>query len=426
MTDSVNDADNDRKLKAGAPFILFTVFLDMLSIGIMVPVLPLLIKSFVGNDSEAALWVGIAGALWGVAQFIFSPIQGGMSDRYGRRPVVLASNLGSAIDYGFMAIAPNLWLFMVGRFISGATAASISTAYAYMSDVTPPEKRAGVFGMMGAAFGLGFIIGPGLGGLMAQFGTRAPFMLAAGLSFVNFLYGYFVLPESLSKDRRKALSFKTTNPFGAIQFLARSAQVFRLAVVYLVMMFAHSVYPTTFVIFAIHKFHWGSWDAAKMLMLVGVLSSVVQGGLTGPIVKMIGERKAMWIGLTCGAIGFFGYGFAPTPLIMMACAPIAALSGLVMPSIQALMTAKVDPKEQGTLQGSNTSMSTLATIFAPLIFGTVLSAVTKDGMPLWWSGAAFGLAGLFVLLALFLSLGVKPALKIDHAAYPDPETPPAH
>ena len=217
MTDSVTDADNARKLKAGAPFILFTVFLDMLSIGIMVPVLPLLIKSFVHNsDSDAALWVGISGALWGVAQFIFSPIQGGMSDRYGRRPVVLASNLGSSIDYGFMAFAPNLWLFMVGRFISGATAASISTAYAYMSDVTPPEKRAGVFGMMGAAFGLGFIIGPGLGGLMAQFGPRAPFMLAAGLSFVNFLYGYFVLPESLSKDKRKALSFKTTNPFGAL------------------------------------------------------------------------------------------------------------------------------------------------------------------------------------------------------------------
>ncbi|WP_050808321.1 MFS transporter [Asticcacaulis biprosthecium] len=257
------------KLRAAAPFILVTVFLDMLSIGVIIPVLPRLIEDFVGSISAAGLWTGIFGSAWGLAQFIFSPIQGGLSDSIGRRPVVLFSNFGTGVDFLFMALAPGLWWLLVGRIVSGMTSASISTAYAYMSDVTPPEKRASIFGMMGAAFGIGFVVGPSLGGVLGEFGThvpflvehgwedRLPFLFAAGLSLLNFVYGWFVLPESLAKDKRKPFSFRTSNPLGAFKFLAKSAQVLRLSVMYLLMMFAQSVFPTTTVLFCAYRFGWG-------------------------------------------------------------------------------------------------------------------------------------------------------------------------
>jgi len=445
--------DNHKKLKAAAPFILVTVFLDMLCIGIIIPVLPQLIMSFLGGSvSQAGLWTGVFGCAWGLAQFVFSPIQGGLSDHFGRRPVVLASNLGTGVDLMFMAMAPSLWWLLVGRIISGMTAASISTAYAYMSDVTEPHQRAKVFGWMGASFGVGFITGPalsaglilvapavaawlgavgqglpdsGIGGWLGHFAAhpdivvqRLPFVVAGLLSLINFLYGFFVLPESLSPEKHKPFSFHAANPIGALKFLARSSEVLRLAGMYLMIYFAQSVFPTTFVLYARYRFHWGTPQVALCLAAVGVLTAIVQAGLTGIIVKAFGERKAMFIGLGCGAVAFIGYALAPTPWVFVAFLPIGALWGLAGPNIQALMTSKVDPKEQGTLQGANTSLSSAANIVAPLVFGGLLAYVTRPGAPMVMSGACFGLAALCLLLNLWLSLGVKQSLKRS-GAYQD-------
>ncbi len=443
---------NDHKLKAAAPFILVTVFLDMLCIGIIIPVLPQLIMSFLGGSvSRAGLWTGIFGCAWGLAQFVFSPIQGGLSDHFGRRPVVLASNFGTGVDLMFMAFAPGLWWLFAGRVISGMTAASISTAYAYMSDVTEPHQRAKVFGWMGASFGIGFITGPalsaglilvapavaawlgalghglpapGIGGWLSHFGAhpdivvqRLPFVVASMLSLINFLYGFFVLPESLSPEKHKPFSFHAANPVGAVKFLARSGEVLRLAIMYLMIYFAQSVFPTTFVLYAWHRFGWGTPQVALCLAAVGVLTAVVQAGLTGMIVKQVGERKAMFIGLGCGTVAFIGYALAPVWWVFVAFLPIGALWGLAGPNIQALMTAKVDPKEQGTLQGANTSLSSIANIVAPLVFGSLLAYVTRPGSVLVFSGACFGLAALCLLLNVWLGLGVKQSLKRS-GAYP--------
>lgn len=398
--------------KAAAVFILVTVFLDMLSIGIIIPVLPQLIKGFLGGSvSEAAVWTGIFGAAWGLAQFIFSPVQGALSDSIGRRPVVLASNFGTGVDYLLMALAPNLWWLLAGRIISGITAASISTAYAYMSDVTAPEGRAKVFGLMGAAFGIGFVVGPGLGGPLGSINPHLPFFVAAGLSLLNFLYGFFVLPESLPKAKRKRFEPHAANPVGAIRFLARSGQTLRLAAMNLLMMFAHSVFPTTFVLFAGYRFGWGPAEVGYCLAGVGVLSAIVQAGLTGIIVKAIGEVRTMYLGMFCGIISFTGYALAPDWTVFVAFMPVGAMWGLTTPNIQALMSGWVAPQEQGTLQGANMSLSAMATIFAPLAFGSVLSYVTHPTVAKMFSGASFLLAATFVVLGLLLAFGVKAAPK---------------
>lgn len=422
--------------KAAAAFILVTVFIDMLSIGVIIPVLPNLIKSFLGGSvSEAGLWTGIFGAAWGLAQFLFTPVQGGLSDAIGRRPVVLASNFGTGVDFLFMALAPGLWWLLIGRIISGMTSASISTAYAYMSDVTPPEKRAGVYGLMGAAFGVGFVVGPSLGGVLGgglhfnflggaiQFNGdhHYPFFFAAALSLCNFLYGLFVLPESLPKDKRKPFSFHTANPIGAIKFLARSAQVMRLSLMYFLLMFGQSVFPTTMVLYAGYRFGWGPTEVGLMLAVVGILSAVVQGGLTGVITKRIGERKAMYIGIGASLIAYTAYGLAPNWKIFVGFIAIGCFGGLAMPNIQSLMSSKVDPKEQGTLQGSNMSLTTMGNIVAPLIFGYVLSTVTRPGVAVVYSGAAFLVAAVCTLLCLWLATGVRQSLAVEKVYGGEPQ-----
>ncbi|MGA9658955.1 MAG: TCR/Tet family MFS transporter [Asticcacaulis sp.] len=412
MTDSSAPLTHPRK--AAAVFILITVFLDMLSIGVIIPVLPNLVKSFLnGSVSQAGIWIGIFGAAWGLAQFIFSPIQGGLSDAIGRRPVILASNFGTGIDFLFMALAPGLWWLLAGRIISGITSASISTAYAYMSDVTEPAGRSKVFGLMGAAFGVGFIVGPSLGGIVGDINPHYPFYLAAILSLCNFMYGFFVLPESLPPEKRKPFNIRNANPLGSFRFLARSAQVLRLSVMYLLMMFAQNVFPTAMVLYAGYRFGWGPKEVGIMLAVVGVNSAIVQAGLTGIIVKKLGERKTMFLGLMTGLISFIGYGLAPNWVAFCAFLPIGAFWGLAMPNIQSLMSSKIDAKEQGALQGANMSLSSMATIFAPLLFGFTLSAFTKSGVPFALSGAPFLLAALCLLAALILGLGVTQSLKVE-------------
>ena len=386
---------------AAVSFIFITVMLDMLALGMIIPVLPSLIESYTGTTEKAAQIFGLFGTAWALMQFLFSPVIGGLSDRFGRRPIVLMSNLGLGLDYVLMAMAPNLgWLF-VGRVISGITAASISTAFAYIADVTPAEKRSGAFGLLGAAFGLGFIVGPGLGGLLTEFGPRAPFWLAAVLSLTNAAYGLFVLPESLPPERRAAFSWRRANPVGSILLLKRSRSLIGLALVNFLDQVAHVVYPSTFVLYASYRYNWDTRTIGLTLTAVGVLSMIVQGGLVRPAIKYMGEKSTLIFGLVCGIVGFAGYGLAPTGLWFWSFMPLASLWGLSSPPLQGMMSSQVDGTEQGKLQGANTSVNGIAQLIGPSIFTLSFSgAVSAGTMP----GIPFLIASMLVGGALLVGL----------------------
>jgi len=299
--------------RAALAFIFITVLLDILAFGLIIPVLPFLIKSFVGGDvAQATVWHGMFATAFMVMQFFSSPVQGALSDHFGRRPIILMSNLGLGLDFLIMAVAGGLPLLFIGRLLSGITSASFSTANAYIADVTPPEKRAAAFGKLGMAFGLGFTLAPVFGAWLGVIDLRLPFFVAAGLSIANFCYGYFVLPESLPPERRDAFRWKRANPLASLQLLRGHPELFGLASVVFLMALAHLVYPTTFVLYADYRFGWGLNMVGWTLLLVGVLSIIVQGGLIGKIVGWLGERRALMFGMGCGTLGFFFYGLAPT------------------------------------------------------------------------------------------------------------------
>src|SRR5918911_3563444 len=294
-------ADDKPPVRSGAAaFIFVTILLDMLALGLIIPVLPKLVESFVENDTATAARIfGLFGTAWALMQFLFSPVLGALSDRFGRRPVVLLSNFGLALDYVLMALAPSLsWLF-VGRLISGITSASISTAFAYIADITAPEQRAAVFGKIGVAFGAGFILGPALGGLLGDFDPRLPFWVAAGLSFTNALYGLFILPESLPKDRRSPWRWRSANPVGALHLLASDRVLAGLSLANFFAQLAHVVLPSVFVLYATYRYGWDAKTVGLTLALVGICQMVVQGAAIGPIVKRFGERNALFFGLAC-------------------------------------------------------------------------------------------------------------------------------
>jgi len=307
---------------AAVIFIFVTLLLDMFALGIVIPVLPKLIESFVGNDTASAASIfGVFGTAWALMQFLFSPVIGSLSDRFGRRPVVLLSNFGLSADYVLMALAPSMtWLF-IGRLISGITSASISTAFAYIADTTPPDKRAAYFGKIGVAFGAGFILGPALGGLLGDISPRLPFWAAAALSLLNGLYGLLILPESLSRDRRAPFRWKSANPIGALRFLRSNRLLLGLQSSNFFAQLGHVVLPSTFVLYATYRYGWDVRTVGLTLALVGVCSMVVQGVAIGPIVKYFGERKALLFGLVCGAAGFAIYGIAPTGLLFASAFP---------------------------------------------------------------------------------------------------------
>ncbi|MEY9569852.1 DHA1 family tetracycline resistance protein-like MFS transporter [Bradyrhizobium ottawaense] len=316
MSDGAGEATAQGAVPArrgAVAFIFVTILLDMLALGVIMPILPKLIESFVDNDTaHAARIFGLFGTAWALMQFVFSPLLGALSDRFGRRPVVLLSNFGLAADYVLMALAPSLvWLF-VGRVISGITSASISTAFAYIADITPPERRAAVFGRIGAAFGAGFILGPALGGLLGDIDPRLPFWASAALSFANALYGLFVLPESLAPDKRAPFRWRSASPVGALRLLRSNAVLAALSVVNFIAQVAHVVLPSTFVLYATYRYGWDSKTVGLTLAMVGICAMVVQGLAIGPIVRVLGERNALLLGLCCGALGFVVLGAAPT------------------------------------------------------------------------------------------------------------------
>jgi MFS transporter, DHA1 family, tetracycline resistance protein len=430
------------KRQAAILFILITLFIDILGIGIIIPVLPELIKTFVAEnlaalpqselealagtreatattgedsrtlleqviDSRTGFYFGILSALYAAMQFIFAPILGALSDRFGRRPVILLSLLGLGIDYLILAFSPNLaWLF-VGRIIAGIMGASFTAANAYIADISTAENRAKNFGFVGIAFGLGFIFGPVLGGLLGGINIHLPFFVSAGLVFLNLLYGFFVLPESLKPENRSKFSWGKANPVSSLLNLRKYPLVFGLAGAFLFLVLAQGGLQNVWVLYTSYRFGWDELANGLSLGLVGVTAAVVQGGLIGPIIKRLGERGAIVMGLWVSVLSFFLYGLASQGWMMIAVIIVGAVAGVAQPAIQGLVGGSVQPNEQGTVQGALTSLFSLTSVFAPLIFVTGLfSYFTSPNVPFSLPGAPFFLGALFNLVAVLVTMRV--------------------
>ena len=419
---SVTDASLPKagRRQAAVIFIFATALMDIVAMGLMIPVLPNLIKHLAGAGLNDTLATARAAQItiyftvtWGVMQFFVGPVMGMLSDRFGRRPVLLISIFGLGIDYLFMALAPNLaWLFL-GRVINGVTSASFSTANAYVADVTAPQDRAKAFGLMGSAFGIGFILGPGIGGFLGGIDLRLPFFVSAGLALINWLYGFFVLPESLPKDRRSpALNWKRANPISAFGLLLERPTLIGLALVMVLFQFSHNVFPSIFILFVGHQWHWGPQIAGPTMMLTGALSLLVQIFVVGRVVKAIGERGALLIGLACAAGAFLVYGLAPTWQLFLCAAPLGALGGLIGPGAQSLMSRRVPGNQQGQLQGVNSAFMGLVAIVAPVIYLSSLAFAlqhvgsTPHGLPML---IAVGFCVAALIAAWFLAKPVADA-----------------
>jgi DHA1 family tetracycline resistance protein-like MFS transporter len=382
-------------------FILITITLDMLAIGVIIPVLPKLLVDFSGGDTgRGAEIYGLFSTVWALMQFFFSPILGALSDRFGRRRVILLSNFGLGLDYILMALAPNLtWLF-IGRVISGITSASISTSQASIADITPVEKRAGAYGLMGACFGLGFVLGPGFGGVLGHIDPRLPFWVAAGLSLTNALYGFFVLPETLKPENRSAFSWRRANPVASLRLLLAHRELAGLASVSFLSNLAHVVLPSTFVLYAGYRYNWSTRDVGLALALVGVCSAIVQGGLVRPFVARFGERCALLTGLLAGAAGFVIFGLAPTGPLFLWGILFTTLWGLSGPAALGLMTRRVGAGEQGRLQGANSSINGIAQLVGPTLFTHTFAKFISPATTLHLPGAPFLLAAVLLVAAL--------------------------
>jgi DHA1 family tetracycline resistance protein-like MFS transporter len=386
--------------RAALAFIFVTVALDMLALGVIVPILPKLVIDFVGQDAARAARVyGVFGTAWALAQLVAAPLLGALSDRFGRRPVILLSNVGLGLDYVLMALAPSLsWLF-VGRVISGITAASVPTASAYIADVTPPERRAAAFGLLGAAFGFGFVVGPAVGGLLGGIDPRLPFWVAAALSLINALYGLLVLPESLPPERRARFGWHGANPVSALALLRSHPELSGLAVVTFLYMLAHEALPSTFVLYAHHRYGWDQRAVGLTLAVVGVCSALVQALVVGRAVARLGERRALAVGLLAGSAGFAIQGLAPTGAWFLLGVPVMALWGLARPAMQAIMTRRIEPEEQGRLQGAQSSVTSMAGLIGPGLFTQTFAVFAAQGRAPALSGAPFVLAAALVVAA---------------------------
>jgi DHA1 family tetracycline resistance protein-like MFS transporter len=386
--------------KAAMGFIFLTLLLDITGIGIIIPVLPKLIEELIhGSISQAALYGGWLTLAYALMQFIFSPFIGNLSDKYGRRPVLLFSLLGFGIDYIFLAFAPTIgWLFL-GRIIAGITGASFTTATAYIADISAPENRAKNFGMVGAAFGLGFIIGPVIGGFLGEYGSRIPFIASAILTFINLIYGYFVLPESLSKENRRPFDWKRANPFGAFKHLKKYPAVAALAVSYFLVYFAGQSVQTVWSFFGIERFQWSTGMIGLSLGMVGLLVGLVQGVLIRWVNPILGNVKSIYIGFALYALGLFLFSMATEGWMMFVFLIPYCLGGIASPALQSIITGHVPANEQGELQGTLTSLISATSIISPIIMTGLFSYFTKKSAPVYFPGAPFLLGGLLMIAA---------------------------
>jgi DHA1 family tetracycline resistance protein-like MFS transporter len=405
--------------RAAFIFVFITVVLDMLALGMIIPVLPKLVMGFLNGDTaKAARMFGVFGTVWALMQFFFAPLLGSVSDRFGRRPVILLSNFGLACDYVLMAMAPTLgWLF-VGRVISGITAASVPTASAYIADVTPPEKRAGAFGMLGAAFGLGFVLGPALGGLLGSVDARLPFWASAALSGANALYGLFVLPESLPPEKRAPFSLRRANPLGALKLLRSYRGLSLLALLVFLGNIAHESLPSTFVLYAQFRYRWDERLLGLTLAAVGVCTGVVQALLVKPLVGRLGERASLFIGLLSGAVGFAVYGLAAKGWEFWIGIPIMAFWGLCQPAVQAMMSRKVGASDQGQLQGATGSVRGIAGLIGPTLFTQTFALFISEQAPFVLPGAPFVLSAALIAASLLIALVLLPRVPVMAASAP--------
>ncbi len=390
--------------RAAFVFILITVAFDMLAFGIIAPVLPNLILQMEGGSmARASAVTGYFGFAWATMQFIFSPILGAWSDRFGRRPVILISCLGLGLDYIFMALAPSLrWLF-VGRIISGITTSNISSAFAYVTDVTPPEKRAKQFGMVGAVFGLGFVVGPAVGGFLGGISLRAPFWAAAILSLANVLYGFFILPESLPKEKRAKSAWQMANPLGSLTLLRSHPELAGLSAAMTLFYLAHNALPSVFVLYTEYRYGWNERDVGLSLTVVGVFAATVSGGLVGPYVKRFGEKFSLLSGLVFGILGFAGFALAWRGSLLLASIPFIALWGVAGPAMQSLMSRRVDPTSQGKLQGAINSLRAITGMIGPLIFTQVFALAIAKNAAVHLPGAPYLLAAVLLGVSLLIA-----------------------
>lgn len=391
--------------KPALAFIFITLVLDILGIGLIVPVLPKLVKHFGHGDiADASGTYGTLAALYALMQFLCAPLLGSLSDRFGRRPVILGSLLGSGLDYVLLAFAPNLGWFYAGRIIAGVTGANFSAATAYIADISPPEKRAANFGLIGAAFGLGFILGPALGGVLGDIDLRLPFLVAGGLTLLNWLYGVFVLPESLAPENRRAFSWARSNPIGVLRELRRHPVVLGLAGTWFLFSLAHQVFPGTWVLYTEARFGWSAKAAGWSLALVGLCAALVQGGLTRKIIPLLGERTTVILGLSLTAAVCVAYGFAWEGWMLYVLIVFGSLAGVTSPAVQGLISRSVGADEQGGVQGALTGLSSIAGFLglklAAGLFGHFIRPEASVRVP----GAAFFCSAALLFIALLLAV----------------------
>lgn len=408
--------------KAAVTFILVTVTLDVLAMGLIIPVLPKLILDFLGGRmTSAADWNGWFALVFALMQFVFAPLLGVLSDRFGRRPVILLSNLGLGLDYVVMALAPTIsWLF-VGRIISGISTSSIPTAMAYIADVTPREKRAASFGLIGMAFGLGFALGPMIGGILGSIGPRVAFWVSAVLSLTNWFYGFLFVPESLPLERRKNFSLGRANPVGSLRLLRSHPELWRLAMIQFLAYTAHNVF-SVWVLYAIYRYLWSEFTTGMSLMVVGICTGLISAVLTGKMVKRFGEKKTLYIGQFFGAIGMFVAGLARNSLQFFASIPIISLWNISMPAAQSMMTHRVSEREQGELQGALQSMRSITFIIGPIMFLRVFSWFIDPKNNIHLPGAPYYLAATMLFVAMLMATRIQQP-DMTAVSTPTPQVP---
>jgi DHA1 family tetracycline resistance protein-like MFS transporter len=391
-------------------FIFITMLVDTIGLGIIIPVTPAIIRQLTGEQlSGAAGWGGWLMFVYALMQFLCAPAIGNLSDRFGRRPVLILSLLALAVDYAITGLASSIAFLFFARFLSGAAGAAYPTVNAYIADVSPPEKRAANFGLTGAAFGIGFILGPGLGGFIGDhWGARAPFFAAAAIALANALFGLLVLKESLPPERRRKFEMWRANPLGALKALRRYPMMFGLLGVSVLAQLAHDALPATWTYYTMLKFNWGPGDVAISLMIVGALTTVSFGVLPRLVVPRIGETNSVYVGLLCASLGYAGYAFSGSPLVLYAWMVVWSLGGVGGPALSAIMSKQVAANEQGELMGARASLDSITSIIAPLLLTNLFAYFTSGHAPLYFAGASFLAAALFELGAFGIFARTKP------------------
>ena len=388
-------------------FIFITLLIDVTGLGLIIPVLPRLIEQLTGGTiSQASQWGGWLTFAYAIMQFFCAPIIGNLSDQLGRRPVLLFSLFGFGIDYLFLAFAPTIWWLFVGRLIAGITGSSFTTASAYIADVSTPENRAKNFGLLGAAFGVGFIIGPSVGGLLAHYGLRVPFFVAACFTLLNALYGYFVLPESLSTENRRPFEWRRANPVGSLLHLKKYPSVLGLIWSLVLVYIAAHALQSTWTFINIERFNWSEQTIGLSLGMVGIMTMVVQGGLIRYINPRLGNQRSVYIGLAIYSISMLAFAFATQSWMMFIFMIPYCLGGIAGPALQAILAGHVPPTEQGELQGALTSMMSATSIVGPLVMTNLFAYFTKKGTPVYFTGAPFLLGSVLLLASAIVAYAV--------------------